>query len=281
MGSGGYAYCLDGKDVFYAPVTSSGVGAWARTSSYPTDIAGESCVASGGYVYCISGIDGSLGARPTGAVYYARASPSGGLGAWTRANDYPSPSIGLSCAASDGYVYCVGGARTVGTLQSDAVYYASVSQSGVGTWAATTSYPIAVDAESCVSSAGLIYCVAGYSANGPERVNATFYAQISASGVGAWTPGVAYPVADEGLSCVANGGDTYCIGGRISSGFANLVYYYYAGHPANGTGAWADGPDYPVPTDVSCLTSGSTIVCVGTSASNGSTTDVYYASLPQ
>ena len=62
--SSGYIYCVGGArgsppqfydSVYYALLNSSGVGAWTKTTSYPTKITGESCVASYGYIYCVGG----------------------------------------------------------------------------------------------------------------------------------------------------------------------------------------------------------------------------------
>jgi hypothetical protein len=257
--------------VYFAKLSSSGVGAWASTTSYPTNISGQSCVTYGGYIYCVSGIDGARGPRPTGAVYFAPTSMTGGLGAWTKSTDYPSPSIALSCAAFEGYVYCVGGDQTVGTLESDLVYFAPITSSGVGTWTATTKYPITVNSAGCAASAGFIYCVAGYTAAGPRPVNVTYYASISSSGAGTWTASTAYPIADPGPSCVMIGGYIYCVGGSTND-------VYYASVSSTGIGTWTSGARYPIATSVSCVALESTIACVGGSASDG-TTKVYYLNI--
>ena len=85
--SGGYLYCVGGFSVhsggepsnstYFAPVSSSGAGAWTSTTSYPTSsIYDQSCVTSGGYIYCVGGLAGPTGT--TDAVYFApiASSPS-------------------------------------------------------------------------------------------------------------------------------------------------------------------------------------------------------------
>jgi hypothetical protein len=275
--SSGYVYCLgDGTDaVYYAPLTSSGVGAWSATASYPTDISGQSCAAFGGYLYCVSGINGTLGPRPTPAVYYASLSASGGVaGAWNPTTSYPISSIALSCAASGGYIYCVGGEETVGTLQTDAVYYAPVSATGVGAWSRTTAYPQTVDAESCVASGGFLYCIAGFTALGPRPINSTYFAPISSSGVGPWASGADYPTATFGQSCLTAGEEVYCVGGGSATDGV-----YYSTLSSSGIGAWTSGTSYPVSVaETSCVNPGTTIYCVAGDTSEGDTHAVYYAS---
>jgi hypothetical protein len=283
--SGGDIYCVGGETgaVYYAPLSSSGAGPWTTTTAYPTDITGQSCVASQGYVYCVSGIDGTQGPRPTNAVYYAPLSPSGGLGAWVRTTDYPAGAIALSCAAANGYVFCVGGASTVGALESGSAFYAAISSSGVGPWAATTRYPSTVDDESCVAFGGFIDCIAGYTALGPQAINATYYAPVSSAGIGAWTATTAYPTADYGLSCATVGSRVYCIGGVAGSGDATDAVYYAQLSASGGIGAWASAASYPSDIIASCVAEGSMVVCVSGSTSTGvegRTDAVYYTSFP-
>jgi hypothetical protein len=279
--SGGYVYCIGGETdaVYYAPLSSSGVGPWTATTAYPTSISGQSCVASEGYVYCVSGLDGTEGPRPTSAVYYAPASQSGGLGAWVGTTGYPVGALGLSCAATTGYVFCVGGANTVGSLESNATYFAPISSAGVGAWAATTSYPTTVDDESCVTSGGFIDCIGGYTALGPRAINSTYYAPISSAGIGAWTAGAAYPIADSGLSCVTVGNSAYCIGGETGSGDATDAVYSAQLSASGGIGAWGSAASYPIDVITSCVAEGSTVACVaGSTGAEGPTAAVYYAS---
>jgi hypothetical protein len=69
--SEGYVYCVGGgtaTNVEVASLSSSGVGTWGYTVSYPIEIAGPTCVVSGGYLYCVGGDT----PNPTDAVYYAQ-----------------------------------------------------------------------------------------------------------------------------------------------------------------------------------------------------------------
>jgi hypothetical protein len=157
-----------------------------------------------------------------------------------------------------------------------------MSSSGVGPWTATTSYPITVDSASCVTSGSLIYCFAGYTANGPRAVNATYYATLSASGVSSWTQGPAYPTADYGLSCGVVNGYAYCVGG-ITESENGTDAVYYTPLSAAGMGPWNSASGYPIPINsASCATTGNIIACIAgytTSYAGGATGAVYYGSV--
>ena len=182
MVSSGYVYCVggagsDASGVYYAPLSAGGVGTWTRTTSYPSFIFYQSCIASSGYVYCIGGGN---------SVYYASISSSG-VGTWIPTTNYPMPVNMQSCIADSGYVYCVAGDRLGGNL----VYYAPLSSAGVGVWISATNYPMNVQGLSCVSSSGYVYCIGGLSLN---TINAVYYAAI--------TPSSASPVPEFGLPTV-------------------------------------------------------------------------------
>jgi Kelch motif len=195
--SGGYIYCVGGvvspsgtpqDSVYYAPLSSSGIGAWTQTTSYPIAVYSLSCVTSESYIYCIGGSNGSAIATD---VYYAPLSSSV-VGTWQSTAAYPTPIDGESCVAThQSYVYCVGGSLSSSTGGSANVYYAPLSSSGVGTWMGATSYPVPVWFESCVyvpgQTGGFIHCMGDESMQVPS--NSVYSAPVSASGglLGAWS----------------------------------------------------------------------------------------------
>jgi len=149
--SSGYIYCVGGvspsgtstgytNSVYFAKLSPSGVGSWTATTPYPTIIGQESCVASGGYIYCVGGISPSgTSSGYVNAVYFAKLSSSG-VGGWTSTTPYPTIIAQQSCAVSViagvSYIYCVGGVSPFGTSSGyvNAVYFATLSPSGVGAW---------------------------------------------------------------------------------------------------------------------------------------------------
>ena len=263
---GGYIYCIGGwtngltNAVYYASVSSSGVGPWFSTTPYPLYVDDQSCAIYSGYIYCVGGYASS------GAVYYASVSGSG-VGTWIKTTPYPTSVVSGSCVTYSGYIYCVGG---------NAVYYASVGSSGVGTWTSTTAYPTGISQLSCAIYGGYIYCVGGWASS--DFTADVYYASVSSSGVGTWTSTTPYPTGTEDHSCATYGGYIYCVGGFTNSRLTADVYY--ASVSSSGVGAWASTTPYPTGIEYhSCATSGGYIYCVGGQADSGLTDAVYYAAI--
>src|SRR2546426_3918149 len=176
----GFIYCVGGfssstgptSDVYFAPISSSGVGPWAITTPYgapavlPIPTSEQSCVTNSGFIYCVGG--------GTDLVSFAPFSSSG-VAPWTTSitspttYPYPVPIERESCVTNSGFIYCVGGNSPIPT---SAVYFAPISSSGVGTWTTTNSYPFTIFEQSCVTRASLIYCVGG---NPPFGTSAVFF----------------------------------------------------------------------------------------------------------
>jgi N-acetylneuraminic acid mutarotase len=213
---GGYTPSAVSSAVYYATLSSSGVGQWTSTTSYPAPVWTQSCAASESGIYCVGGI------TPTNSfsrnVYYAPFSSSG-IGQWANTTGYPVGVRQQSCVLSNADLFCVGG------YGSTDVYYAPVSASGVGQWTGTTGYPftVGVNTASCVTLVGDIYCVGGLT--GSSISNAVNYAPFSSSGVGHWVNAAAYPVGIWGGSCVTSGDGIYCVGGEADSGIVDTVAF--------------------------------------------------------
>jgi hypothetical protein len=168
--------------------------------------------------------------------------------------------------ASSSGIYCVGGGTSGSALSSsNAVYFAPFSSSGIGQWVSTTSYPIGVKQQSCVSSASDIYCVGGYLSTG------VYYAALSPSGVGKWTNTTGYPftVGANLASCVIIGEEVFCVGGHTGPNVSSEVYR--APISPSGVGQWLNVTSYPVGVfGQSCVASGGQIYCVGGETASGS-----------
>ena len=273
VASSGTAYCIGGEDaashpsdsVYHAPLTSSGIGNWtASQSPYPEPIMFTSCVGYSGYVYCVGGTHTGTG-NDTSSSYFAPAS-NGGLGKWTGTSPYPVTTDSQSCVAASGQVYCVGGQNeTSGSsssqTDSNSVWYASLSPSGIGTWSRTTAYPGGVFFPECSTQGGYVYCVGGQSKSGTV-VSSAYYASVSANGLGQWTPTSPYPVGTTAQSCAASSTVLYCVGGLVTGGSAtgNL---YYAGLSPAGIGSWQQGGGYPTGLATECISSSEYLYCIG------------------
>lgn len=163
--------------VWFAPVNSSGIGAWVRTTPYPSGIFVPSCYASGGFAYCLNGSDSN--GDPLGTAYFAPLTADG-VGEWALTTAYPVASVGPSCVTDLGYIYCVGGETAGGQSPTftNFVYFAQISSGGIGSWTQGTSYPRDVGT-SCVTLGGNIYCVGGFDESTPGLDGVVNYAPLS------------------------------------------------------------------------------------------------------
>lgn len=188
VASFGYVYCVGGvnetdgtnadstysNSVWYAPLSSSGIGSWSHSTPYPENVYLPSCFAASGFIYCLGGADNNGNALSTD--YYAALS-SAGVGTWTGTTAYPLQASGQACAISSGYIYCVGGQEGQNSY-TNAVYYAPVSSQGIGTWKQAGSYPLSVGT-TCVISSGYMYCVGGFDGSSVGENNAVYYAALA------------------------------------------------------------------------------------------------------
>lgn len=147
----GYIYCVAGEvetastqnspisDVYYAPLTSSGIGPWTAALSYPEALAAESCAEYSGYLYCVGGFD--IGQDSSNGVYYGQVSSSG-VSSWSSAAPFPVAIDGSSCLAYRGQVYCLTGTSDTQAGRSvlSSAYYAAVSATTTST---TPEFPVA------------------------------------------------------------------------------------------------------------------------------------------
>src|SRR5439155_1624653 len=190
-----------------------------------------SCVMSSGFVYCIAGDNSS---SLTNAVYFAPLLPAGGAGSWSSSTSYPLRLQSQSCVTSSGYVYCIGGDTHGGLANStSAVYFAALSSNGVGSWSPSTRYPTNIAGQSCVVDSGFVYCIAGENTTAlpgggvQGTINsAVYFAPLSSSGVGSWSPTTSYPTGIVFQSCVVDSGCVYCIGGNNGSGAPSGTWSY-------------------------------------------------------
>ena len=281
---GSNVYCVGGfdenqnsyNDVYYAPINETGIGAWEMGAQYPTAVDSASCVSSGSAIYCVGGEDGQ---QVLDNVYYAQVTTgSTDLGQWTSGATYPQATAALSCVVYAGYVYCVGGFNS-NDADVSATYYAPLGSPGVDSWSSTTPYPKALDGDSCVASAGYIFCFGGGPVQGGGNpTNYVYYAQLTSSGIGKWNAGPTYPAPLAALSCVPYSGYVYCTGGFDATGLSTAASYYAAISPS-GVGSWTSTTPYPVVIDTSsCVVSESQVYCIaGVNGISGNPPNVNYA----
>ncbi|MDE1851729.1 MAG: hypothetical protein KGH69_03525 [Candidatus Micrarchaeota archaeon] len=115
-----------------------------------------------------------------------------------------------------------------------------------------------------------IYCVgsSGYAVG-----NLSYYAQISANGIGEWHAMASYPVGVDDSGCAIYDGYIYCVGTNVTLS-ENQVYY--AAISSTGVSAWKATTPYPIKFWLAgCSAYDGYIYCVGDWLAPS--TQVYYA----
>ena len=172
-----------------------------------------------------------------------------------------------------------------------AVYYAPLSANGIGSWNATTPYPIPRSEALCAPYGNYVYCVGDGDIvgnfGGMPIVNGTksYYARISANGIGSWTETTPYPVPLWGAGCWSQApynGYIYCTGNGYHNTTVGTTYEnrtYYAPILQNGSiGQWNIVPStFPAVASGGCFSFNSTYYCFGPIVGNGTLT--YYAKI--
>jgi hypothetical protein len=281
----GYMYCLFlGNQTFFAPISASGVGAWQATTTYPIYTGGSSCAESTGYIYCVGAFNFSQ-SRYMNSTYYASLSSSG-IGAWKQTTSYPQGGDSMSCVTYSGYIYCVAGDGPKFYEITNAVYYAPISSSGIGTWSQTTNYPFYAAQPSCSVYSGYIYCVGGGSGTiGSqycyETSNTTstchsndwvYYSQLSSQGVGSWQSAPNYPTPIDSASCFATSISIYCAGGEdvtcCSGSYVSSVNYLGFGSTTQTSSSSAQSSATTSSSSTSTATTSTTPTSITTSTTS-------------
>jgi hypothetical protein len=189
VSSSGYIYCVGGNNetdgtnadaassnsVWYAALSSSGIGAWSHSNAYPSNLYFPSCFAYGAYIYCVGAADGNN--NPQSTDYFAPLS-NAGVGTWTETTTYPIQVTGQACSFDSGTVYCLGGQGSQNSYTSS-IYYASVSSAGIGSWKdAKANYPEGVQT-TCIALLGYMYCVGGFDGSSAGETDGTYFAPIT------------------------------------------------------------------------------------------------------
>ncbi|MCX6280301.1 MAG: right-handed parallel beta-helix repeat-containing protein [Bacteroidetes bacterium] len=149
------------------------------------------------------------------------------VGSWLTATVLPQTLSGHKIASwTDRYAYLVGGYN--GVACSNAVYYASITGSGISSWTAQSSLPVALKDPAVVTGSNTIYVIGGR--DGSQVYNTIYYAEIYSNGtLGAWqTSAITLPVNLWGHSALYLKGYIYITGGSGSmteTTALNNVYY--------------------------------------------------------
>jgi len=174
----GYVFCVGGVDsnsttvsaVYYARLSSSGVGGWTAASSYPIGIAAESCSSYATRLYCVGGLNATSIA--IGMVYYA--SLNGTELGWTGETSYPTPVAGQSCIVHYPGLYCIGGLNAT-SYASRSVFFSYLNETHLD-WIGSSAYPVDIQGQACIIYSNQIYCVGGY--NGLQVLGSVYFSSV-------------------------------------------------------------------------------------------------------
>lgn len=204
--------------VYYATLSSAGIGAWEQTTPFPHVAPSPRCMTFESQVYCVEASFNGTSFSNAGQTFVASLS-QGGVGTWVEAAGPASMTAG--CSMVGGYVYCYGGgdcppSGPVGDCFSQS-YAAPLSSSGVGVWNSTTQLPTATF-DVYVAAESYIYYLS----------TPIFFAPVSGGTIGHWQPTTNFPDSFSPGACAATGAQIYCVGGN---GTASYVTSVGAGNP--------------------------------------------------
>jgi hypothetical protein len=248
--SNGYLYVVGGqnasgdaiKDVQFAPINANGtVGEWKQTTSLLPARDDHVSVIYNGYMYSIGGWD-AVGAIKTVAV--APVNPDGTIGTWAATTELPLALNNLAAAASNGYLYAVGGHD--GGNSHNEVWYAPILAGGnVGTWTATSSFVTPRHGHKVAVYNGRMYLLGGVDTANP--FNDVQYATINADGtLGSWTPTTGFTTLRQQHGVVVHDGRIYVIGGGDGSVVLDTVEYATVNNDGS-VGTWASTTSFATP----------------------------------
>jgi hypothetical protein len=246
-------YCVNG---YYASLSTNGIGTWRSTSAIPNlslfPNQALSCIAYNSYIYCVTGFYSNQ-------TYFASLS-SNGIGKWSTTTLYPlNLSINsVFCTTNNGEIYCMGGVPNTkippnyptGQWYNVTYYntwYASLSNSGIGSWSYASASPYDIDPSRCIGNNSSVYCVSTGKSGFPNE--STEFTYLYPTGTSLWYSSTSYPVNISIPSCTSINNTMYCIGGAtVNSGqyFNARGQSYYSKLSSLGLGSWYQTLNYPL-----------------------------------
>jgi N-acetylneuraminic acid mutarotase len=229
-GDGSDAGSTDGNTVIIPSVTCEDPSKPAAKSckvttgtAMPVVLGNESAVIQNGYAYILGGSQNG-DTRGETAVYVATIGANDALGNWTTTAPLPHPISRAMAAATDGFLYSIGGITpgstntllkgvNIGTIEADG---------SISSWRAGPDLPEGRASGAAVVVGGFLYSIGGYSdvAHGDAAAEAeghVFMAAINSDGsLGAWTATKSLPGGRSFMSASTVDGRIYVVGGVYS-----------------------------------------------------------------
>lgn len=194
-----------------AGAPTGNLGSWKTASNaFSTPRSFHASVVNNKYLYVLGGDNNGTSALDD--IQYAPLLQNGDVGSWHTAS-LPFPRASFGAAASNGYLYVVGGWSQPAAVPTSTVFFAPFNPDGsVGLWQATASLPVPRSGHACVAFNGYIYVTGGY--DGSARANDVLYAQINSDGtLGSWKSAAPFSDARGDHCSAAYGGYLYVLGG--------------------------------------------------------------------
>ena len=127
------------NSVWYANLSSSGIGSWSSTTAYPSGVFFPGCFGAG-RLHLLRRRPGLVRERICRRPTIAAVSPYG-LGPWTASTGISDTGQGPVLRDSHDRTSTASAGLAAGGTSTDAVYYAGLSPSGIGAWQQGGSYP--------------------------------------------------------------------------------------------------------------------------------------------
>ena len=257
----GYLYAIGGSNgaaaanhyatVYKSNLSQSGIpGAWSATTSISGANAARDAFGVTIYGDKIYIAGGNTGSAQLNDVKYATITTStGAISAWTTsANAFTSVRDKLSLAASNGYLYVMGGINSA-TYKND-IQYARITSTGDIDSFTTARYSFTTARAGLVGFAynGYLYIGGGYAGGTPfTDMQATAINNGGPGTVGAWTTGPSFSFGGKyNHGTVAYNGFVYVVGGWDGTTYFTTTAQgavSYAQIGANGAlGSWTSAP---------------------------------------
>jgi hypothetical protein len=236
--SSGFIYCVGGtstyangkstnsdpygrtSEVFYAPLSASGIGTWVNTSKFPYIAAGPICMTYYSTIYCVEAAFLNGGYTNSSEAFFAPLTSSG-VGSWTETSSPPTDTAGCLAVGSD--AYCFGGGEcppiTSGDCHSPS-YVAALSPNGIGSWNETSELPANAGYASYFAAGSFIYYLS----------IPISYAKVLPTGIGIWQNMTNFPNSENPFvdgACAPTTDYVYCVGGGYLG--TNDVFYAQVG----------------------------------------------------
>ncbi|UCH33693.1 MAG: Ig-like domain-containing protein [Armatimonadota bacterium] len=239
--AGGYSSSGGLSSAVYCCAIADGcVGPVAPVTSLVEANGSPAAAANSSHAYILGGRTSS---GYTAAAYCAAIAQNGSLGPWTSTTALPVARAYACAAATDTYVYFIGG-ESAGS-PSAAVYRAAINPDGsLGAWSATSSLPGPRSKAALIVAGEYLVLSGGYNGYGPTFD--VYYAHINANGsLGAWQSTTDLPVLLQSHAMAATAGRAYVLGGDAGRGGVRDDVYH-AQINGNGTlGAWTATTSIP------------------------------------